>query len=329
MADKKFIRELNSLIRIDKRKRLKSPNLRPSLLGGVGIAGAGEDLQPVSSTEYMYMLHYGGGIIGNKVYQYDGIGTAPVLIGEAGGRGRVGFHTADLYGGNLSGQEVYKNAATHISTGLSQVMVGVNSTHIIVQNDVFEIYRYLLDGTYVDTFTLPIVFMGAQNHAVNDTVIGFTYTHATADDRMAISDMSGTLLGSDTYDNISYQTLNAAAKDVVVFVDPDGSYTNYQIKVFNNAGTKIATHLLATGTLNTALGGDLDAIGVTSDRIYLFGRSSGVPNCLIYEHTLTMGGGVATSAALGALLYTVATPQNNNNASLFFQSAAMDGALMA
>jgi len=329
MADKKFIRELNSLIRIDKRKRLKVPALRPALPGGIGEATIGAELPSEDIVEYLYILHRGGGLTNNPVYKYDGDGSSPVLVGQAGGRGNVGFHTADLFGGNLSGEDVYKNASSFISTGLSSVRVGVNSTHIIVQDDVFEIYRYLLDGTYVNTFALPIVFMGAQSHVVNDVVIGFTYSHAVSDDRMAICDMTGSLLGSETYENISYQNLSAAAKDVVMFVDPNSGFTNYQLKIFNNAGTKIATHSFATGSLNTALGGDLDAVGITSDRIYLFGRSSGTPNCLIYEHTLTMGGGVATASTLGSLLYTVATPQSNNNATTQQQSTAMDGALFA
>jgi len=328
MADKEFVRHLNSLIRIDKRKRLKAPKLRAAIPGSSGVAEIGSEL-PTDLTEYLYVRHYGGGLTGNPVYKYSPDGSAPVLEGQAGGRGFLGIHGDDIYGGDLLGEDVFKNASNHISTGLSQALVATNSTHIIVQDDVFEIYRYLLDGTYVDDFALPIVFMGAQTHVANDTAIGFTYSHAVSDDRMALSDMTGTLLGSETYENISYQGLSAAAKDVIAFCDPDSGYTNYQFKVFNNLGTKIATYSLSTSTINAAIGGNLDAFGITSNRLYLFGRSTGTPKCMIYEHTLTMTGSDATSGSLGSLLYTIDTPQTNNNATALYQSTAMDGALFA
>jgi hypothetical protein len=205
----------------------------------------------------------------------------------------------------------------------------VNSSYILVEDGASGVHRYQFNGSFVDTISLSKPAEGALQPVANDAVIAYRNFNGSGDHRMTLSDMTGATLAHVQYDNISYAQMVGAAKDVILFVDFDNSSSEYLLKIFNNQGTLIATHVLDQVATQAALNGMLDAVGITSDRIYLFARSAVVPNCVIYEHTLTFVGGVATNAVLGLLLHTVPTPQNNNIVDSNAQSTAIDGSLMA
>lgn len=329
MADKKFIRDLNSLIRIDQRKRLKLPASRPNILGGIGIASASTFVEPIVE-ELMYIRHFGGGVATNSVWIYGPNGEAPVLHAVAGDRGGLGINNGDTYSGNLFGPDIYKNGTLFVSTGLPYAILAANSTHVIVQDDLYNAHRYTLDGTFVDTFLLPHDFAGGQNHCANNHLIGYRNSVASGD-AMALCDFSGVQVASEIYEDFGNSHAYAASKYVTAFVDGQAvSPFDHLIKLFNNAGTKIATYNIGKLFLQTEMNGSLSAIGITSNRIFFFGCSSGVPNCVIYEHTLTIdGSGLATAGVLGSHLYTVATPQNNNSIYQVYQQAVVESLSMA
>lgn len=331
MADRKFIRDLNSLIRHDTRKRLKLAAVRGDIAAGVGVATAGDDAEIIPELEeLMYIRHYGGGVT-NGVYSYDKAGGSPILVGNSSVRVGLGMNDGSIYAGEFSGSDIYKDSSFLFDTTLVDIAgVAVNSTHIVVQDTSYNVHRYLLDGTFVDTFALPKDFVGAQIHMANDHGVGYMHD-VVGGSAMAIMDYSGVRIANVSYENISYTTAHGCCKSVFVFCDPDNSYSNYQFKVFNNDGTLIATHSISTASLNADLGFQLSALGVTEDRLFLFGSTNTAvaPNCLIYEHTLTLDGtGLALTSVLGSQLYSVPTPQINNNAFATWQSTAIDGTLM-
>ena len=144
----------------------------------------------------------------------------------------------------------------------------------------------------------------------NDAGVGYIHDQALGVTQMMMSDYSGVELGRLTFNDIGNSDMCAASKHCFVFVDRDFGSDEKRIKVFNTAGTLIGTHVLTETTLEIALGGQLDAIGITENEIYLVGWNSGaIPNVLIYDLTLTIdGSGLATASALGALKATVAAP---------------------
>jgi len=338
MADKKFIRDLNSLIRIDQRKRLKIPAARSAILGGIGMSSVSVD-PSLEVEELMYIRHFGGdagAYASNDVYAYDKNGATPIFVQNTLGGFGLGVNNSDYFASRVvpeSGIDaLYKNAALFIDPTHLSREARVNSSKIFILDDAKTIYTYDLTGTFLSSFTLDAITLWDARFAVNDEVIGYNRpSDTTSAVEMVIANTSGVVLNAEQYSNQSNSTwMMAACKSGIAFVDyTAGEPFSVLITIFNNAGSRIGTHSIDDPFLRAAVGGRLSSIGITNDRLYIFGASTTTPKCLIYEHSFTLDGtGLATNATLGALLHTVPTPQYNNLAWQVSQSTAMDGIYM-
>jgi len=329
MADIKFRRDLNSLIRHPVRKRLRTPALRSPIDGGVGIAEEGDDIVPIN--EGVYVRHYGGGITNNDVYFYDAYGAAPVNISNAGVRGGLGVVDGDIYACSASNGSIYKNGSSIKTNSYSGgPWFAAGSSDLIVEeaNSGYFAYLHTLAGVYTSTTNLPYSFESSTILSANDEVIAYIDAGA-GPERMRLADRSGTsLMTPHDYANTFFINSVACNKSASVFADApwDGSENIITLHVFNNAGTLIGEHALAAGSV-AALGGHLSVLGMSENRIYLVGASASQQKVLIYDHTLTINGaGLATNSTIGSLLYTVNTPQSSSNWTYKdgYQEACMD-----
>ena len=313
MADKKYIRDLNSLIRFNPRKRLKTPPLRNSILGGRGLAELGEPEPTDAGAQNMYFNHPSP--VG--AYEYLSDGSAPSLFGSIGGNSGLGIVGADVFSSDANQGLVYKNGSSFFSTVNSYARVAANSTKLVVENGDYTVSLYDHDGTFDRTFSLPFGWQtSGVPFAAND--VGVAYIHdTTSGTEMIMSDYAGVQLSSTLFNDIGNSDMCAASKHCFLFVDRDYNSDEKRLKVFNTAGTLIGTHIIVESTLETALNGQLDAVGITENEIYLVGwNDSSAPNVLIYDLTLTIdGAGLATASALGTLQYTVTSPGVNGAAS--------------
>jgi hypothetical protein len=339
MADKKYIRDLNSLIRFNPRKRLKTPPLKNSILGGRGLAELG-DTEPFENAEYMYIWHFGGGV--NAIYQYDGDGNAPTQFATGANGGGLGINGADVYDGSFTAGDIYKNGALFFDRVGSHSEVTCNSTRVVCgdASNVIELYNY--DGTFDRSFTIAAGFLDSGTFlTANDAAVSFRDIKDTGaqfpPSRVSVCDYTGARLGEYLYVGISdFVDIGACSKYAFLFIGDDVGNNQLKLKIFNNLGADIGTGILDYMATLMALGGgtstsNLSAVGMTKNRIYLFGNSTTqTPNVLIYELTLTIdGSGVATAATVGSLLHTVPVTFQAANNSGNFQQTAMDSALFA
>lgn len=332
MPDKKFIRDLNSLIRTPTRKRLKAAGGRVALPGGSGIAEIGDD-EPDDVIQYMYIRHNGGGIL-NDVYRYDPDGGAPTFVINSNAGAGLGVVDGDVFAAVSTNGSIYKNGVSIAGNSYGNGQLAASSFDLIVEeaNGGYFLHKFDHSGTFIATQTPPQMWESSVVLAANNEVIAFKdegpfVQGQGSPARMRIVDRSNTLLGSIDFWNITYADIAACSKHCTLFVNYNGGP---EFHIMNNDGTVIGVH--ATSGLEAACGGTLQTVGITENRIYCFGASATQPYCVIYELTLTLDGtGLATASTLGAVLHSVATPQTNNlaNQGGEWQTAAMDASLFA
>lgn len=329
MANRQYIQDLNSLIRLNSRNRLKSPPLRSAINGGRGQSEVG-DTEVTDTAQNMYIAHNSP----SGAYEYLNDGAAPTRFGDLGANGGLGIFGADVFSSSASNGVVYKNGAYLFETGTGFARVAANSTRLVVEDGSYNVQLWNNDGTFDRAFALPKDFADSgAPHFANDVGVGYKYAsmNPAYSSYFAISDYNGVLIANELIHDIAFSDMGAASKHCFLFVDNDWPAREYRLKIFNNAGTLLATHVIDRTATDTALNSDqLDGVGITETEIYLIGRNtSSAPNVLIYEHNLTIDGtGLATAAVLGPLLATVATP-GVSSSTLRVQYGVINAELMA
>lgn len=336
MADRKTIKDLNSLIRFDERKRLKLPSARPSIDSSIGYASVTDTVLdgPVDS---IFVKHFGY-VSGtnNKVYQYFADGSATVYVGQDKDVGEIGVNslsaTFDYFSGNYALSNVYKNGVYLFSPSLGDVELHVrtSSTQIIVMDNSYNVGFYDFTGSLISAISLPTVGGGGAVHAVNNECIAYQSVDGKAKSQKAVASHSGALLFVENYVNVGYMSATGASKSAVYFVDATEDGISLHINVVNNIGSKIGTYVINISALEVDLGGYFSTAGFTDTSIYFVGsNTAGGSNVVIYSHTLTMSGSVATGAVLGAITQVTPCEISGHDWYPTYQFAAMDSALFA
>lgn len=334
MANKKTIKDLNSLIRFDERRRLKLPAKRPGIDSSVGYASVAVT-DSVETEQFLYVRMRGYGVNDDDVYRFDGIGTPPDYRGNAGGNAGLGILNQVIYGAERGMTDIYKNYPEILLTTLALVeCVYTNVNHLIVFKNNKDIERYTHSGVLVDSFSMVYANSAySQMAANNNIIVAFSQrANPTPDSNdissIVITNVDGTFLSTTDLVNgnsASYTPAICSNACIVVDFAVDGIVGgDHILKVFNNEGLNIASVTMDGDELTSHTGSVLSLVAMTNTHLFLFSANySGISSphkCAIYEHTIT-GGSVATGYTLGAYVATVTCPTSNSVEGLFISSS--------
>jgi len=325
MADKKTIKDLNSLIRFDERKRLKLPAKRPSIDSSIGYASVA-DTDSVETEQFLYVRMRGYGVTDDDVYRFDGIGSAPDYVSNAGGNAGLGILNQVVYGAERGMTDIYKNYPEILLTTLAPVeCVYTNTNHIIVFKNNRDIERYTHAGVFVDSFSMAYANSAHRQMVANNNIIVSFSQRANPNpdsngiDSVVITNVDGTYLSTtDLVNDHSSMFTPAVCSNACIVIDfaVEGVVGgDHVLKVFNNEGLNIATVTIDGDELTSHTGSVLSTVAMTNSHLFLFSENySGISTlhkCAIYSHTIT-GGSVATGYTLGAYVATVDCPTQNS-----------------
>lgn len=339
MADKKFIRDLNSLIRLDTRTRLKAPASRPAISGGIGI-GLGS-IDPLTLPDLMYITIPKDIGEATDIYAFDGVNTPKLAWTMPGFCRAIGVVNGVTFGLNQVADgvdEVISDGSSILTatydptpqTGEAPHRMSVNSNHIILETSGYEagdnyfFKFYYHNGVYSHTVTTQSPSNQWNHFTANNEIMANIYWNAAGDPFTQIMSLDGTQLSltAELRESFFQIGISAASKSVIATLTMEGNYNDYTVRLFNNAGTYIGQYLI-TG-LRAVVGGVattngcISDIGISDTAIYLTANSNAdsisnnadsVTNKVVavYSHGLTFTGGLATGLTSAVLVGTVAT----------------------
>lgn len=332
MADRKIIRDLNSLIRFNERKRLKLPAARTAISGETGYALM-VVAEPDPETEELLYVSVNIDLDTRHIYSFDKDGGAPVFIRSSEPYvGQIGVNTelgvtsfydtqlaTEMYSGETKTLKIAKNGTQISSDTYATSGMKLNSNSILIRRSTpyigFEIFDF--SGAHIG-FMSTGANQESEMLAINDTGVLFVRTDSGAGTRgYSIMDYAGGYI----IDQLPPSTpivaiwLMAAANKYAFFIVSSTTGTGslatsvFTYNVINNEGTAIATIELEGLDMYTALGGGeysyINQVVASTDRLYVlaYNRTNFDSVVLAYELTMTLSLlGVATNAVLGELL---------------------------
>ena len=333
MADKKYIRDLNSLIRFNPRQRLKTPPLRNAISGGRGLAELGED--EVSELVESIVVYHSIERT-EKVYSYTLDGAPPTLVGsfDAGSDESFGWgasdngSTVDIFHCRYG---VYKNNVELIGfpPGESRSIVSTNSTVICVLDivdaarDPDPIRIYDLDGVFIKQISVDGTdsgqrFMRANDHGI---ITGATFVNNSVwEERVHIYDFDGVLLLSGPaaqYGDNIFQMYSGASKNAFFVTSINSAYDTFTVTVYNADVVQIGSFSIPVVEIADNVTGVSDnraeCICFTDKGAFIFMDSTTQEKCNIYGYDLTYDvNGVADGFTYNGLIHAVDVPESGN-----------------
>jgi len=333
MADKKYIRDLNSLIRINPRKRLKAPPLKNSISGGRGLAELGKETPTDIGPTAMYMRHYDSGSNLGVIYKYLPDGSTPTLefdyspreigLGVVDDAGIIDVYCGSNGVGNAAAGAVYKNDNLLVAAVGPTNIVSSNSSYVITQDDNYTMRLYDYAGAIQSTIALPTTSVGSVQHFTNNHGVVYHSVGTYADDdEMSVADFSGNLIVKvPKVNSAELYYLSGGSESAFYLVDTDVSFTKNEIGVYSKSGVLAGTYSIDNKYF-VDVNNTESCIGYTDTHLFVFIASTGQSYCDIYEHTLTIdGSGEVTNAVLGAKVATVNSPVSGNRDWVTWESA--------